>query len=113
MKASGRTEWNTMPGYTRAERHQANHPNEEAAFNALEVGLDAATLSEFLRAPTLAIAERIVKKTSDLRGDVPQVMSQLASSDDNDLLTLVLRLAPVLILAERERAEKEEERKHG
>lgn len=106
MKAQGRPEWNAMPGYARAERHQANHPNVEAAFNALEVGLDAATLSEFLREPTLAIGKKIAQANSDRGGDMSQMHVWLA--DNNDLLTLVVRLATVLVLAERERVEKEE-----
>lgn len=104
-KNKPRNEYNTMPGYTRAERLQANHPNNEAAWNALEVGIDAATLSEFLREPTIAIAKNMGKRLKGL--DAAGIRTEILT--DNQVLSLVLRLAPVLILAERERVEREEE----
>jgi hypothetical protein len=108
MKAKARPEWNAMPGYTRAERIQGTEPTPEAAFDSLEIGIDRHTLREFLEEPTIAIGRKIALAMSDFQGDMTKMEVWLKAKHNDDLLQLVLRLAPVLVCAERERVEKEE-----
>jgi hypothetical protein len=97
MKTKPRIEWNGLPGLLAAERMPGQGDRDD--FNRLDLGIDAATLEEFLKEPIKAIAEKMQSKDLIERKKAQE-----------HLATLVIRCGKVLVMAERERAAEEKRR---
>lgn len=101
MKTKPRIEWNGLPGLLAAERLPGNGDRDD--FNRLDLGIDAATMEEFLKEPVAAIVGKI--------RDSGRFTDHAAKPTPEELLTtLVIRTGKVLVMAERERAAEEERR---
>ena len=100
MKTKPRTEWNGLPGLLAAERMIGVGDRDD--FNRLDLGIDAATLEEFLKDPIKAIAEKMESKDLIERNKAKE-----------HLTTLVIRCGKVLVMAERERVAEEERLRDG
>lgn len=105
-KSSPRQEWNGLPGYLAAERLFGASP--QARFNALDLGIDAKTLEEFIATPVEAIEEILFKRGVKAG---PQGHFRAKTFDDQEtdrhLYDLFFKVANVLVMAERQRVEAE------
>lgn len=107
-KSSPRPEWNCLPGYVAAGK-LVGDPRQQ--FAELGLKIDADTLDEFLRTPVGAIEKIMFQRGREAKPDdvfEPGVQRFEDGTNAQHLLDLFYRTCCVIVMAERERVEEDE-----
>lgn len=107
-KSSPRPEWNCLPGYVAAAKLRGE-PRQQ--FAELGLKIDPETLEEFLSTPVAAIEKIMFQRGKEAKPDdvfEPGVQRFDDGENSRHLLDLIYRTACVIVMAERERIEEDE-----